>query len=122
MRNLNFSKPKARERFDAYSAKTRNSYSKISSKLNMSASYLSSVLKDGRGRPSDNMVYAMAKLLKVDVSELCDEPQEELSVDENATMVEDDDELVIVLKGSTLRALRDPLKRLLEEAISLLSK
>ena len=122
MRNLNFSKTKARHLFDAYSAKTRSSYSKISSKLNMSASYLSSALKDGRSRPSDNMVYAMAKLLKVDVSELCDEPQEESSVSENTTTLEDDDELVIVVKGSSLRALREPLKRLLEEAISLLRK
>ena len=141
MRRLQFSKDKARDLFEAYRAKNGLSYSKISLKLNMGSTYLSSVLAENREHsPSDGMVHAMAKLLKVDVERLCEATvNDEKTTPKGDVNSDDSDDVLVVLKSSTLEAFRTALvntekrdlevlpavksqqvKELLERALSLL--
>ena len=141
MRRLQFSKDKTRQLFEAYRNKTGLSFSKISLKLNMGATYLSSVLAANREHlPSDGMVHAMAKLLKVDVDRLCEATaSDEKAITKNDVLPDDSDDVIVVLKSSTLEAFRTALvnaekrdlevlpavksqqvKELLEKALSLL--
>ncbi len=140
MHKLSFSKEKASALFEAYRSRTGMSYAKISLKLGLSAGYLASVLTRNHS-PKDSVINGMAKILKVDVSQLCEaSPIEEDSVEKGQSKFNESGEVWVLLKSKTLEVFQDSLvkledrelevlpvaknptqaKRLLEEALSLL--